>query len=380
MKNAFDQYYDEAEEPSRRERAYAWATAIGLQDVDGLKPSKHLYTVAKRHIEGEITQDDARRIVDEYYETKDGHDLPADQKEADKVAARIIAVINSPSFVFSPEYFIGLHGRIFDGIFSHAGKIREVELTKSEDVLNGATVEYAPSFMIKTQLDAEFNREKHFLYKGISEDAFVEHIASFVATIWQIHPFREGNTRTTALFVIKYLRSKGLDVTNDLFAKKSWYFRNALVRANFENARLDVVKEPVYLEEFFKVLLWGADIELKNRFLRIGFEYGTKAADAVTGLHRKLPIGRRKLPIDIEKLPIRAPTKRHILRLLEKFGAGEPFGAAQVVATVGIKDRASRNLIALMREYRLVSDVKGCGKGKVKFAAKDAGESAELVS
>ena len=149
------------------------------------------------------------------------------------------------------------------------------------------------------QLDAEFNREKHFLYKGISEDAFVEHIASFVATIWQIHPFREGNTRTMALFVIKYLRSKGLDVTNDLFAKKSWYFRNALVRANYENAQQDVVKESVYLEDFFKVLLWGADIELKNRFLRIGFEYGTKAADSVTELHRKLPIGRPELPIDI---------------------------------------------------------------------------------
>lgn len=217
------------------------------------------------------------------------------------------------------------------------------------------------------QLDAEFNREKHFLYKGISEDAFVEHIASFVATIWQIHPFREGNTRTMALFVIKYLRSKGLDVTNDLFAKKSWYFRNALVRANYENAQQDVVKESVYLEDFFKVLLWGADIELKNRFLRIGFEYGTKAADSVTELHRKLPIGRPELPIDIEKLPIQAPTKRHVLRLFERFGAENPFGTAQVIATVGIKDRASRNLIALMREHRLVSDVKGRGKGKVQF-------------
>lgn len=130
---------------------------------------------------------------------------------------------------------------------------------------------------------------------------------------------------------------------------------------------MDVVKEPVYLEEFFKVLLWGADIELKNRFLRIGFEYGTKAADSVSGLHRKLPVELQKLPIDIEKLPIQAPTKRHILRLFERFGAGEPFGAAQVASTVGIKDRASRNLIALMREHRLVSNIKGCGKGKVQF-------------
>ena len=367
MKNAFDQYYAEAVEPGRRERAYAWATAIGLQDVDGLKPSKHLYDVAKRHIEGEISQEEARRIVDEYYETKDGHDLPADQEEADRVAARIIAIINSPSFVFSPEYFIGLHGRIFEGIFPHAGKVREVELTKSEDVLNGATVEHAPSFMIKTQLEAEFNRERHFVYKGITEDAFVEHISSFVATIWQIHPFREGNTRTTAIFAIKYLRSKGFDVTNDLFAKKSWYFRNALVRANYENAQLDVIREQVYLEEFFKVLLWGEEIELKNRFLRIGFEYGTKTADSVADLHRKLPIENAKLPIDLEKLPIQAPTKCHVKLLYSKFGPDKPFGTVQVIETVGLKERASRNLLALMRKHHLVSAVKGLGKGKVCF-------------
>ena len=366
--SAFDQYYDEAGEPGRRERAYAWATAIGLQDVDGLKPSKHLYETARRHIEGEITQEEARRLVDEYYETKDGHGLPRDTQEADKVAARMIAVINSPSFVFSPEYYIALHGRIFDGIFLHAGKIREVELTKREGVLNGDTVAYAPSFMIRTQLEAEFNRERHFVYKGLSEDAFIAHFSAFIATIWQIHPFREGNTRTTALLAIKYLQSKGFDVTNDLFATKSWYFRNSLVRANYENTRLDVVKTTAYLEEFFKVLLLGADIELKNRFLRIGFEYGSKTADAVSELHRKQPLGSEKLPIDIEKLPVQVPTKRHISLLWQKFGsADEVFGPAQVVETVGLKDRAARNLISLMRENGVVVTARGYGKGKVRF-------------
>ncbi len=370
--NAFEQHYDEAGEPGKRERAYAWATAIGLQDVDGLKPSTHLYETARRHIEGEITQEEARRLVDEYYETKDGHDLPRDTQEADKVAARMVAVINSPSFVFSPEYYIALHGRIFDGIFPHAGTVREVELTKREDVLNGDTVAYAPSFMIRTQLEVEFNRERHFVYKGLSEDAFIAHFSSFIATIWQIHPFREGNTRTTALLAIKYLKSKGFDVTNDLFATKSWYFRNSLVRANYENARLDVVKTTAYLEEFFKVLLLGANIELKNRFLRIGFEYGSKTADSVAGLHRKLDSEIRKLPIDVEKLPIRAPTKRHLLLLWQKFGlVGEVFGPAQIVEAVGVKDRAARNLISLMRANGIVVGAHGCGKGKVRFASAD---------
>ena len=286
MKNLdFDKYY-EAPEPGRRERAYAWATAIGLQDVDGLKPSKYLLATAKRHIEGEISQEDARRLVDEYYETKLGHDEPEDAEEADKVSARMISIINAPGFRLSPEYYLGLHKQIFDGVFPHAGKIRDVELTKREWVLNGDTVQYTPSCVIRDSLDYDFDREKEFTYKGLSEDRFVEHFAAFISGIWQIHPFREGNTRTAALFAIKYLRSRGYSVTNDLFAEKSWYFRNALVRANYENDRLGVEKTQLPLEEFFKVLIYGDEIELHNRFLRIGQEYGTTTAKAIADLHR----------------------------------------------------------------------------------------------
>jgi fido (protein-threonine AMPylation protein) len=286
MKNLdFDKYY-EAPEPGRRERAYAWATAIGLQDVDGLKPSKYLLATAKRHIEGEISQEDARRLVDEYYETKLGHDEPEDAEEADKVSARMISIINAPGFRLSPEYYLGLHKQIFDGVFPHAGKIRDVELMKREWVLNGDTVQYTPSCVIWDSLDYDFDREKEFTYKGLSEDRFVEHFAAFISGIWQIHPFREGNTRTAALFAIKYLRSRGYSVTNDLFAEKSWYFRNALVRANYENDRLGVEKTQLPLEEFFKVLIYGDDIELHNRFLRIGQEYGTTTAKAIADLHR----------------------------------------------------------------------------------------------
>ena len=286
MNEDFGKYY-EAVEPGMRERAHAWATAIGLQDLDGLKPSKYLIATAKRHIEGEISQEDARRLIDEYYETKLGHDEPEDAKEADKVSTRMIAIINTPGFRLSPEYYIGLHKQIFDGVFPHAGKIRDVELTKREWVLNGDTVEYELSCMIEKSLAYDFDNEKRFKYKGLSENAFVEHFASFISDIWQIHPFREGNTRTVALFAIKYLKSMRHDVTNDLFAEKSWYFRNALVRANYSNIKLNVDKTQLPLEEFFKVLIYGDEIELHNRFLRIGQEYGTPTADAVTGLHRR---------------------------------------------------------------------------------------------
>ena len=158
----FDEYYDEAVEPGKRERAFAWATAIGLQDVDGLKPSKYLIKTAKRHIEGEISAAEARKLVDEYYETKIGHDRPEDEKEADKVAARIVAIVNAPGFRLSPEYLIGLHGRIFEGVFPHAGKLRDVDLTKKEWVLNGDTVQYEISFMVQKSLEYDFEQEKKF--------------------------------------------------------------------------------------------------------------------------------------------------------------------------------------------------------------------------
>ena len=283
----FDEYYDEAVEPGKRERAFAWATAIGLQDVDGLKPSKYLIKTAKRHIEGEISAAEARKLVDEYYETKIGHDKPEDEKEADKVAARIVAIVNAPGFRLSPEYLIGLHGRIFEGVFEHAGQIRNVQLTKKEWVLRGDTVEYAPYFDIERSLEYDFGKEKAFKYGGLSDGAKVEHFAAFISGIWQIHPFREGNTRTTALFAIKYLQSRGYGVTNDLFAEHSWYFRNALVRANYENGRRGIDKTQLPLEEFFKVLLFDEQIDLKNRFLRIGTEYGTQEAKAVVDLRRR---------------------------------------------------------------------------------------------
>ena len=367
MKNLdFDKYY-EAPEPGRRERAYAWATAIGLQDVDGLKPSKYLLATAKRHIEGEISQEDARRLVDEYYETKLGHDEPEDAEEADKVSARMISIINAPGFRLSPEYYLGLHKQIFDGVFPHAGKIRDVELTKREWVLNGDTVQYTPSCVIRDSLDYDFDREKEFTYKGLSEDRFVEHFAAFISGIWQIHPFREGNTRTAALFAIKYLRSRGYSVTNDLFAEKSWYFRNALVRANYENDRLGVEKTQLPLEEFFKVLIYGDDIELHNRFLRIGQEYGTTTAKAIADLHRHDDVvNKPDVGINVGVTPVddvvNDVTKQHddVVNDIVKFTDKEELAvkalvrdprlsAARLADLIGVKQRQAQRIIASLK-------------------------------
>ena len=318
----FGKYY-EAPEPGRRERAYGWATAIGLQDVDGLRPSQYLIDTAKRNIEGEISADEARRLVDEYYEVKGEHEIPEDTVEADKVSVRINQIIHAPSFRLSPEYYLGLHGKIFEGVFPHAGEIRTVDLRKREWVLNGDSVQYEASFLIEKSLAYDFSQEGKFKYKGLSEDAFVEHFASFISGIWQIHPFREGNTRTTAVFAIKYLRSKGFDVTNDLFADKSFYFRNALVRANYENQKLNVDKTQLPLEEFFKVLLYGDEIKLHNRYLKIGQEYGTPAAKAIADLHRHddgvlVPSKREQVGEQVRG-QVEPPLPKGVARLLKAF-------------------------------------------------------------
>ena len=349
----FDEYYDEAVEPGKRERAFAWATAIGLQDVDGLKPSKYLIKTAKRHIEGEITAAEAKRLVDEYYETKLDHDVSADAKEADKVAARIVAIVNMPGFRLSPEYLIGLHAQIFDGVFAHAGKLREVQLTKKEWVLNGDTVEYAPYFDIERSLEYDFEKEKKFRYAGLSGDAKIAHFAAFISGIWQIHPFREGNTRTTGLFAIKYLQSRGYEVTNDLFYEKSWYFRNALVRANYENGKLNVEKTQLPLEEFFKVLLFGEEIELKNRFLRIGADYGSSVAAATGKLHRR-DVGVKQKdvvvsPVDVAVNVVVKLTRNEDAAVHEILRDGK-LTAAKLAGKLSITPRQAQRILASLKK------------------------------
>lgn len=341
MVGDFDKYY-EAVEPGRRERASAWATAIGLQDVDGLKPSRYLLAAARRNIEGEISADEVRRLVDAYYEVKEDHDVPADAEEADKVAVRINQIIHTPSFRLSPEFLLGLHGKIFEGVFPYAGQIRTVDLTKKEWVLNGDTVSYAPSFLVKDSLAYDFDRERAFSYKGLSEDAFVRHFAAFVSGVWQIHPFREGNTRTTALFAIKYLQSLRYRVTNALFAEKSWFFRNALVRANYENPQLDVSREPGHLEDFFRVLLFDESIELKNRYLRIGAGYGSSIANAMTKGEAGLVQQSRDVGINVGINGVEAAAMK-LLRQNPKITA------AQLGETLAVGKRQAERIVAALK-------------------------------
>ena len=265
----FDEYIRQGE-PDKKERAYIWQTAIGLQAVDGLSTSDYLKETAKRNIEGEITVDEVSRLIKSYYQSKTRREPDDDEKEeADQAAANISKILSARTLDFSTAGYISLHRRIFEGVFKHAGKIRDYDITKKEWVLNGDTVNYLNSEDLRRALDYDIEQERQFSYKGLSSDEIIAHITRFVSGLWQIHAFGEGNTRTTAVFTIQYLRSIGFDINNDLFAKHSWYFRNALVRANYKNARLGIDYTPIYLERFFRNLLLGEQWDLRNRYLHI---------------------------------------------------------------------------------------------------------------
>lgn len=267
--NDFEEYIRQSE-PHKREKGYAWQTAIGLQAVDGLKPSEYLKEKARQHIEGDITIDEVKQLVDSYYKSKVARSSSEDRtEEADKVSARITEILSENTFTFSPIEYLAIHRHLFEGIFSHAGQIRDYNITKNEWVLKGATVLYASAGSIRETLEYDFSQEKIFDYKNLNIDEAIRHIARFVSGIWQIHAFGEGNTRTTAVFTIKYLHTFGFNFSNETFANHSWYFCNALVRANYNDLTKGVYATTEFLEKFFRNLILNEQNELKNRNLQI---------------------------------------------------------------------------------------------------------------
>lgn len=265
----FNEYIRQGE-PEAAESASQWNTAIGLQAVDGIKPSQYLVDIAKRNIEGDISIDEVQELLRSYYASETNKaKAEEDDEEADKAAANIKRILSTRTLAFNTNGYIATHRRIFEGVFKHAGELRKYDITKKEWVLRGDTVNYLNWEDLRRAIDYDIQQEKDFSYKGLSDREKAKHLCRFIAGLWQIHAFREGNTRTTAVFLIQYLRSIGYKVNNELFASHSWYFRNALVRANYKNSELGIDYDYTYLERFFFNLLLGERNELKNRFLII---------------------------------------------------------------------------------------------------------------
>lgn len=264
----FKEYLRQSE-PDKRDKGYAWHTAIGLQAVDGLKPSKYLIDTAIQNIEGNITMDEAQKLMDTYYEENPKISDNDRTEEADKVSVRIAKLLSEKAFSFTPIEYISIHKKLFTGIYEHAGIIRDYNITKKEWVLNGATVLYGSASELRATLEYDFSQEKNFSYKGLTLDEIIHHLAIFISRLWQIHIFSEGNTRTTAVFFIKYLRFLGFEATNDIFAENVWYFRNSLVRANYNDFKNGIHETTEFLELFLRNLLLDEQNELHNRTMHI---------------------------------------------------------------------------------------------------------------
>ena len=321
----FEQYIRHTD-ASKKDKKLAWSTAIGLQQVDGLKPSEYLYETAKRNIEGELSFEEAKNLIDSYYRSQKSRLEDERTEEADKVSSRIAQLLSEPSFNFTPYFLLAIHKRLFEGIFRFAGKIRDYDITKREWILDGDTVIYGAAFDLDNALTYDFKQEEAFDYSDPFSDAAIKHITFFVSRLWQVHPFGEGNTRTTAVFVIKYLRSLGYKADNDIFADNSWYFRNALVRANYTNVQKGIQENFIYLERFFRNLLLGEHNELKNRYTHIRYnEEIAKSSEKKFGEKQK--------------------SSEIILTLLK---AEPKLSARKIAEEMGISSRAVEKQIAIL--------------------------------
>ena len=347
-KDPFEEYIRQSE-PSKRELGYAWYTAMGLQAVDGLETSDYLKNTARKNIEGEITLSEAGRLIESYYEESKEKDTDR-TKEADIVSARIAAILSESAFTFSLPQYIGMHRRLFDGIYSHAGKIRDYNISKKEWVLDGESVHYGNALELREILDYDIRTEKEYEYPLNSISAIIPHLAKFVSMLWQIHAFGEGNTRTTAVFFIKYLRSMGFDVTNDIFAANSWYFRNSLVRANYNDLSKGIRETTEFLELFLRNLLLGESNELKNRYMHVQWKMQKQDIDPI-----KQNIDPIKQNIDPIKQNI-DPIKQNI----------DP------INIVGLSEREKKVLDLLRQDPTLtrvkMAEILGCSDATVKRA------------
>lgn len=395
-RDPFEEYLKESE-PDKANKGYAWSTAIGLQAVDGLKTSEYLIDTAIQNIEGKITMREAQELINSYYEERPAHFSDEERtEEADKVSSRIAGLLSETAFSFSPNEYISIHRKLFMGIYSHAGKIRDYNITKNEWVLDGATVMYGSASELIATLEYDFSQEKAFSYKGLSMEEIIHHLAVFISRLWQIHIFEEGNTRTTAVFFIKYLRMLGFTATNDIFAENAWYFRNALVRANYTNLQKGIYETTEYLEAFLRNLLLGERNELHNRNLHISGVLNTGKVDIGD---EKVDIGDEKVDIEdgkvdigdgkaevgcesgymsgpnaeIEKLFLEkgiafsAKTTGHILRLFEVVGYDRIFNKTVVKELIGLKDSGASKFLSKLVHADVIGTVPGYGKGKYRF-------------
>ena len=260
--------YEEIYQASNYIKKSQWDMAIGLQQVDNLKPSKYLKQISEKNILGELTIEEVEQSLREYYTTKEKQkDINHNELECDFVSMRIVELLNQDNFELSVDYLKYIHKYLFQDVYEFAGEFRKIDFSKHEKILNNDSVAYGDSKTLNESLEYDISLEKEKDYKDMSIVEVLKNITNFTSNIWQVHPFREGNTRTTAIFIEKYLISLGYTVDNSLFKNKSVYFRNALVRSNYFNNYLNIKEDKTYLIKFYENLLLGKNNNLHSEDL-----------------------------------------------------------------------------------------------------------------
>ena len=260
--------YQEKQKSKGYIKQLQWDMAIGLQQVDNLKPSKYLKQISEKNILGELTIKEVEQSLREYYTTKEKQkDINHNELECDFVSTRIVELLNQDDFELSVDYLKYIHKYLFQDVYEFAGEFRKIDFSKHEKILNNDTVAYGDSTTLNESLEYDISLEKEKNYKEMSIVEVIKNITDFTSSIWQVHPFREGNTRTTAVFIQKYLISLGYKVDNSLFKDKSVYFRNALVRSNYFNNHLNIKEDKSYLIKFYENLLLGKNNNLHSENL-----------------------------------------------------------------------------------------------------------------
>ena len=260
--------YSEISKPTGYIKQLEWDMAIGLQEVDNLKPSKYLEKLLDDNVNGIMTIDEVKESLREYYfEKGSNYEINHNELECDFVSTRIVELLQQDNFELSVDYLKYVHKYLFQDVYEFAGEFRKIDFSKHEKILNNDSVAYGDSKTLKESLEYDISLEKEKNYKEMSILEVINNITNFSSSIWQVHPFREGNTRTTALFIEKYLISLGYNVDNTLFKDKSIYFRNALVRSNYFNNYLNIKEDNRYLIKFYENLLLGKNNNLHSEDL-----------------------------------------------------------------------------------------------------------------
>ena len=260
--------------PEQAETASLWLCAIGLQGVDGLEPSQYLVKAALRHVRGKITLSQLKSQLYRHYRWhRHSKDLGRDTWEADLVSLHIVELLLEPGFRFEPMELRRIHHHLFEDVYDFAGNFRDYDISKRETVLGGESVNYLDYPLIPQALDRIFAEEQKFTYRGLPPQQIIRRLAQFISAVWIIHPYGEGNTRTTAVFLMKYLKARHLKMRREVFAGNAWYFRNSLVRANYADTQQEVFPTYEFLERFLENLLLKKDNVLVSRHMSISFQW-----------------------------------------------------------------------------------------------------------